>query len=57
MDTVRIFNWLFAFAREECEDGVAEFRSSLASNSRVDRIFTEAAKGMVFEIGHGCLIF
>ena len=57
MDTVQIFYWLFAFACEECEDRVAEFRGSLASNSRIDHIFTEAAKGMVFEIGCRCLIF
>jgi hypothetical protein len=57
MDTMRIFHRLFAFACEECEDGAAEFGGSLASNGCIDRIFTEAAEGVVLEIGRGCFIF
>jgi len=53
----RIFHWLFAFACEECEDGAAELGGLLASNSCVDCIFTEAAEGVVLEIGRGCFIF
>ena len=53
MDTMRIFYRLFAFACEECEDGATEFGSLLASNSCVDRIFAEAAEGVVLEVGRG----
>jgi hypothetical protein len=50
---MQIFYRLFAFVCEECEDGATEFGSLLASNSCVDRIFAEAAEGVVFEVGRG----
>jgi hypothetical protein len=56
MDAMRIFHWLFAFACEEREDGAAKLWGLLASNSCVDRIFAEAAEGVVLEIGRGCFV-
>jgi hypothetical protein len=56
MDTMRIFHWLFAFPCEECKDGAIGLGGLLASNSGIDRIFAEAAEGVVLEVGRGCFV-
>jgi hypothetical protein len=53
---MRIFYQLFAFASKECEDGAVKLGGLLAGDSCVDRIFAEAAEGMVLEVGRGCFV-
>jgi hypothetical protein len=50
VDTMRISDWLLAFASEERKDRVVFCNGFLTSNNSVDGIFSKTAESMMLQV-------